>query len=133
MLYLQGIKLYDWQVSEKAGQSPESAIEALRTWFNRYKPEIVISQNPDVPGRKGADTIAVLAAIARAIEDADVHGILVTRAQRFNNLYEEATALAKRYPALQGKCPRKPKCWEDEPRGVIYFEALALALQGLGE
>ncbi len=129
MLFFRGRKLCDWRCSKKAAQSPDLATDTLRNWIARYRPEVVISQNPDAAGRKGQATIAILADIARVIEDADLQALIVTRAPRFENLYAEAADLAERYPVLKSRCPRKPPCYGSEPRALVYFEALAMAHQ----
>ena len=128
---LQGRRLRDWTVSHKAARSPKAALEVLGRWMAIYRPEIVISQNPDSAARKSPRNRAILRAIARAIADDTVLDLLVTRTMRHDNIYEEAAAIAARYPALRHKLPGKPKIWETEPRRIIYFEAMALALQVL--
>ena len=41
----------------------------------------------------------------------------------------EAEALARQYPELLPKLPKKPPIWKSEPRRLVLFEALALALR----
>lgn len=128
---LQGRKLKDWTVSHKAARSADDALEVLGRWMAIYRPEIVISQNPDSATRKSARNRAILRAIGRAIADEDVLDLLVTRTFAYDNIYEEAVAIVARYPELRHKLPTKPKIWETEPRRIIYFEALSLALHVL--
>ena len=63
----------------------------------------------------------------------DVLDLLVTRRFEYRNIYEEAAAIARRYPTLKHKLPKKPRIWETEPRRIIYFEAMALALAVLDD
>ncbi|MFC3615624.1 hypothetical protein ACFORG_17845 [Lutimaribacter marinistellae] len=133
MMYLQGKTLKDWRVSHKAARSPGDGVSVLRTWMAIYEPDVVICQNPDSAGRKSARNILILTAMARVISDADVLDLLVTRRYAYRNIYEEAAMIARRYPALKQKLPKKPRIWETEPRRIIYFEAMALALAVLDE
>lgn len=127
-VYLQGTKLKDWTVSHKAARSPKDAAAGMKNWLNIYRPEVVIAQNPDNAGRKSARNLANLRAIARVIADENVLDLLITRRFKYDNIYEEAEAISRRYPELRHKLPKKPRIWETEPRRIIYFEAMALAL-----
>ena len=133
MILLHGQDLCDWRSSKVAYQSPDDAVRALRVWVKRCDPGIVISQNPDAPGRKGKRAIAIMQALARAMSDAEYMDILVPRTRRFDNIHEEAAVLTKRFPELAGKYRDKPPIWKTTPRSMIYFEALAMALQVLEE
>ncbi len=133
MVYLQGKSLKDWRVSHKAARTPGDGVSVLRNWLAIYEPDVVICQNPDSAGRKSERNVAILKAMARAISDADVMDLLVTRGFQYRNIYEEAAVIARRYPALKHKLPKKPRIWETEPRRIIYFEAMALALFVLDE
>lgn len=128
MMYLQGKALKDWRVSHKAARTPGDGVHVLKGWMTMYEPDVVICQNPDTAGRKGDRNVAILKAMARAISDEDALDLLVTRRFEYRNIYEEAAAIARRYPELKHKLPKKPRIWETEPRRIIYFEAMALAL-----
>lgn len=133
MVYLQGKSLKDWRVSHKAARSTTDGVVMLRRWMAIYEPDIVVSQNPDSAGRKSKRNIAIMRAMARVTSDADVLDLLVARTFQYSNIYEEAAVIARRYPALKQKLPKKPRIWETEPRRIIYFEAMALALVVLDE
>ena len=124
----EGARLKDWTVSHKAARSPQEALQVLSRWVDLYSPDVVVSQNPDSATRKSAHNREILSAIGCFLEDGDVQGLLVTRTYGFDNIYDEAAAIAVRYPDLQHKLPKKPRLWETEPRRIIYFEAMALAL-----
>ena len=53
----------------------------------------------------------------------------LTRQQAYPNKFFEANDLAERFPELAAWVPKRPKLWEREPRNLVYFEALALAVQ----
>lgn len=133
MVYLQGKSLKDWRISHKAARNARDGVYVLRRWLAIYEPDIVVCQNPDTAGRKSARNVAILKAMARAIEDEDVLDLLVARRFQYRNIYEEAVVIARRYPALKHKLPNKPRIWETEPRRIIYFEAMAFALVVLDE
>ena len=57
--------------------------------------------------------------------------VAVQRVQRFANKHEEAKALVERFPDILPWKPKRPEIWETEPRNMVYFEALALALEVL--
>lgn len=132
-MYLKGKTLEDWRVSHKAARTPGDGVSVLRNWMAIYEPDIVISQNPDSAGRKSARNVSILKAMARVTSDADVLDLLVTRRYVYRNIYEEAAEITRRYPILKHKLPKKPRIWETEPRKIIYFEAMALALAVLDE
>ena len=44
------------------------------------------------------------------------------------NKYADAAALAQEFPQIGPWLPKRRRAWEPEPRNIIYFEALALAL-----
>jgi len=132
-LYMLGEKIEDWCASRQGGSSAGVAVLQLRRWYKTYQPEILISENPDTATRKGEKNINILKAIAAESKDYNAPNFLVTRQQRYKNLYEEAEALAERYPDLAPKLKEKPQIWESEPRDVIYFEALSMALQVLNQ
>ena len=54
--------------------------------------------------------------------------VSVIREQAYANKYEEAEAIAGRYPELQTWLPKKRRFFENEPRSTVIFEAMALAL-----
>ena len=127
-LLLAGETIEGWVSSNWGGRSPDNAAVKLKDWIATYTPDIVVSENPDTTS-KGARHTALLQSLARAGEDADVLNLLVVRERSYTNLYEEAEALVARFPALEPKRAKKPRIWEGEVRSLIYFEALALALQ----
>jgi len=133
VLFMRGKELCDWQVSRKGARNPKAAATQMRKWIDEFRPDILISENPDTASRKGEKNTNILRAIAAVCEDNPALNMIVTRAQRYKNLYEEAAILAMRYPQLMQWSPKKQPIWKSEPRNVIYFEALSMALLILDE
>jgi len=57
--------------------------------------------------------------------------MIVPRHLTYANLYVEAESLAEQFPDLKPCLPAKPQIWHNEPRQLVYFEALALLKQAL--
>jgi len=53
----------------------------------------------------------------------------ITKAQAYRNKYEEAKALADEYSELLSRLVETAFPWKKEPRRMILFEALSMALQ----
>ncbi len=127
-VFFYGGELCHWGKVCKASESPALALRQTKKWIKRFKPDVVITEDIGKQSRKGRASRAIIAALARYASDLKVSDIVITRAQRFQNKYEEAKALAQQFPDLMPWVPAKPRIWESEPRSTIYFEALALAL-----
>ena len=127
MVYIDKGAPLDCRMSRQGGADPDAAVAVLRQWLALYRPEMVICQNPDAPGRKGRLAIAILMALSRALEDAAVQEIFVTPNKHHANVYVEAQALIRCYPTFPKAPPKQPPIWCAEPRSIVYFEALALA------
>ena len=128
-VFFIGDTLKQWALSVKASTSPELAAKQGAQWIDKLKPDVVITEKIGVLSRKGLLTKQLIAAIATVAENTYLNDIVVPRMQNFQNKYEEVKALVKLYPELLPWAPQKPPIWESEPRNMIYFEALALALQ----
>lgn len=126
-VFLVGTELKDWRMVCKAATAPANAARTTQTWLHKLKPDVVITEHPDTAKAKGSNTQAVIAAVAREAANADTLDMAVPRARVYPNKYAAATALTKRYPELRPWLPHR-RCWENEPRQTVLFEALALAL-----
>ncbi len=125
---LVGDSLEDWKLSKKASRSPKEASKHVTAWIEFFKPDVVVTEKINEHSRKGHHAKKLIAAIAGVAENHDLLDVAVTRIRAFKNKYEEARALATRFPQLRPQLPREPRIWQSEPFGTIYFEALALAL-----
>jgi hypothetical protein len=119
--------LKDWHLSKKAARSKLEAVGEVQGWINTLKPDVVVSEK--VAGsRKSEHTREIMAAIAHLASQNYVLDITVERKQLYANKYDEAEALVHLYPELKPWLPRKRKFYDKEPRNIVLFEALALAL-----
>ncbi|MEQ8954363.1 MAG: hypothetical protein RL120_09535, partial [Gammaproteobacteria bacterium] len=68
-------------------------------------------------------------AATRAARESDVINVTTSKVRTYRDKYQEAQALVKQYPELLPRLARKPAIWLNEPRRMILFEALSLALR----
>ena len=128
-VYLMNGTPYDWGISVKASGSTEAVYGHVKKWIDYYRPDYVVTERIGKNNRKGEFSRAIADAIARAAQDSLVPHAYVDRVQTYANKYDEAEALAARFPELTDWIPKRRKLWEPEPRKTIIFEALALALR----
>lgn len=126
-VYLVDAKLKDWRISGKAARSKSAAAEMTQKWINRLKPEIIVTEKAEDAAKKGAATKAIIASIAETAAHNYVLDVSVVRQHGYVNKYEEAEALAGRYPEVRNWLPGKRRFFDNEPRNTVLFEALSLA------
>lgn len=127
-VFLIGGQLMDWQMSRVAARSTARATGVAQQWIADLEPSVVVTEKPECAKKKGERTKEITMAIAAVAAHNYVLDIPVARAQSFNNKYEEAAALAKRFPELLPWVPKKRRFFDNEPRETVIFEALSLAL-----
>ena len=128
-VYFVGRKLMLWGASQKAAKSPEAALPVLKYWIATLQPNVVITEAVGGRTRKGRKSIAIIEAIASHASQTSLTDIAVPRIRQFNNKYEEAEAIAERFRAIAHLLPsHRPRIWESEPKQMIIFEAIVLAL-----
>lgn len=115
-----------WDSSEKGASSPDAAAAKLGDWIAEFSPDLLITENPDAPGRKRGQQIEILKRFDVIGQDLPIVNLLVRRQQSFRNAYEEAADLARQFPDLEMMVPNKPPIWGNEPYNLVLFEALAL-------
>ncbi len=93
-----------------------------------FQPEVAVTEKLSARCRKRGRTLALIPAINEAAREAGALTVSVERVQRHKDKYAEARALARRFPDLSDQVPETPPIWLPEPRPMIIFEALALAL-----
>jgi len=125
---LEGERLIDWGMSKVASKSATLAAAKVKFWIDLLKPDALVSEQLTRRSKKYGRTVEVLAAIAKAAEDAPIVNTLLPRIRIHRDKYEAADALARRFPDLQSRLPKKPPMWLPEPKNMIIFEALTLAL-----
>lgn len=115
-----------WEGSAEMAKDAAGAAKQLRAWIHEFQPDVVISENPDVAGRKGGVQIPILRAFVEVGQDEPIVNLVVRRERPHRNVYEEANRLAEEFPDLEGMVPKKPPIWGKEPYNLVFFEALAL-------
>jgi hypothetical protein len=128
-VYFVGHQLRDWGLSAAASKDPNRAAAQTSKWLDLFNPDVVVTERTDRSSRKGAATRRLIETISGVASDVVVNDIRVPRIQRYQNKYEEAEGLVQRFPEIQPWKPKRPRLWESEPRNMIYFEAIALALE----
>lgn len=122
-------KLVDWGVSVVATKSPERAMEKVMAWIDLFHPEAVVTEQVGKNTRKRGKTLPLMEAVFHATKESDVINVTTPRVRQYKDKYREAAALAEQFPELAPRLAKKPKAWLSEPRRMILFEALALALR----
>lgn len=126
-VFLVDGKLKDWRVSEKAAKGPSEAAELTQTWINQLRPDALATEKLGKASKRGEKTKELIAAIAGIAEHNYVLDVAVERSHDYANKYDEAAALAERYPELKAWLPKKRRFFDNEPRNIVLFEALSLA------
>lgn len=128
-VFIENGELIGWKLSRPAARTPKNAAAVVQSWVTGFAPDLMIVENPQTAFRKGKHTKAILSAIAAVFEAAKGLDIQLSRLQVYQDKYDEARTLAKRYPQIAPLLPPKPPIWRSEPRNMGYYEALALAEQ----
>ena len=125
---LQGRQLLDWGITIKATESTGNIVAFTQELIATLKPDVLVTEKCGPKCRKGTRTRELIQAIAELASHNELLDVSVERTQRFSSKYEEADELLSRHPDLEGYRPKKKRrIFEFEPRGMILFEALAMA------
>ncbi len=120
---------YDWDISLQANESARTAYQFTTEWIDYYQPELLVTERIGASSLKGDRSVLLINAIWKAAQDADIRWACVDRVQKYPNKYIEAAVLAERFPELLEWLPKTRTLWDEEPRRMIIFEALSLALE----
>lgn len=126
---LENDKLIDWGISRVAARSPDKALETAKDWISKLDPQAVVTEAAGSNRHKRSKTLALMEAVTRAARESDVINVTTAKVRTYRDKYQEAQALVKQYPELLPRLARKPAIWLNEPRRMILFEALSLALR----
>lgn len=114
-------------MSTKASRDNLRAAEHVQNLVNKYRPDVVVTQDPRSARNKGDHSIVIIEAMARTAAVNDLLHVAAPRERAFGNKYVEAEILAERYPEIAAWMPQKRRAFDNEPRNTVLFEALALA------
>lgn len=126
--YLVDGELMDWRLSIRASRSFDAAFKQALSWITYYRPELVVLEQIEADSRKGTHSQSLILAIESAANNANIDHVSMVRPSSGPNKYVDAAALAQEFPQIAPWLPHKRRLWETEPRNIIYFEALALAM-----
>lgn len=127
-VYLEGLELLDWGMSIKAVRSTKNLVEYVQELINEFKPDVVVTEKCEAGCRKGKRSRNLIQAAAEIASHNQVLDVSVDRPRRFPSKYDEARDLVVRHASLAGYLPKqKRRIFDFEPRGMVLFEALAMA------
>ena len=130
-VFLIGKRLEGWGMSRKGSISPIAAGEVATAWISKLRPVVVITEEVMPRSRKGLKTRNLIDGVALVAKQSDVLDVRVQHQQDFENKYAEAKALADQFPELCPWVPKPRRIWDSEPHSMVYFEAMALAMEVL--
>lgn len=93
------------------------------------RPKVVVTERITDKCRKCGTGSAVIEAIAKTANEHGLFDIAVPCGRTLRNKCPEAQAIADRFPEILPWLPQRPRLWEPEPGNMIYFEAVALAVE----
>ena len=120
-------KLVDWGLAYV--RTTEEATAKLYEWLDIYKPDCLVSENPETEFKKSGKQIDILKAFVDIGREAPVLNLVLTRKKTHKNLYLQAASLAEQFPEIASRVPKKPPIWLPGHRNLVFFDALALAKQ----
>jgi hypothetical protein len=127
-VFLHAGKLKDWGLSRRASRGTKEAVAQTKAWISLLEPDVVITEQVATNSTKSSKTRALIEVITRTAQELQIQTLEVSRFQLFKNKYDEAAALAERFPELTLWVPKLRRLWDPEPRSTVLFEALALSL-----
>lgn len=129
-VYLQSGRLQDWGITVKAANSSSDLVAFAQRLINEFQPDVFVTEDCAEGCRKGDKSKRLITSLAELASHNTVLDINISRPRTFQSKYEEAQALADAHSEIAGYLPsRKRRIFDFEPRGMVLFEALALAVE----
>lgn len=128
-VFLVGGQLKDWQTMTKATTSAPEAAAALQSLINKFKPDVIVTEQFHPRRRNPSKATALKGALVRTAAQNRILDISVSRAHEYANKYEEAEALSQFFPEISPWLPRHRRIFDHEPATLVLFDALALAFK----
>jgi len=127
-VFLHSGRLQDWGITVKAAKSGSDLVGFVQGLINEWQPAVVVTEDCDDGCRKGKKTKRLIRSLAELASHNAVLDVSVSRPRTFQSKYEEAEALVAAHPEIAGHLPaQRRRIFDFEPRGMVLFEALALA------
>jgi len=129
-VFLQRGRLQDWGITVKASENSSELVGFVQRLINELQPDVVVTEDCSEGCRKGKKSKQLIRSLAELASHNSVLDVSVPRPRNFQSKYEEAQSLVEAHPEITGYLPvRKRRIFDFEPRGMVIFEALALALE----
>lgn len=126
-VYLEAGDLTYWGVYRRAARDIESAGAMAGKWIDKFEPMLVIVPHYGKTSRKGVRARGLVEAVIAVADASDVVCIRAEQPKPRRNKYEYAARLAVIFPQLASRVPPPRRAWDSERRGIVLFEALAVA------
>lgn len=123
---LRGEQLLYWGTSTDVQKCEDKLFEFVEEKLRYFQPDTFITEENEGKTRKGERARALIQVAKAAAHEVSTDHVPVERSWQFKNKYDEAVAIAKEYPELQNRLPKKRRLWEPEPTSIVLFEALSL-------
>ena len=127
-VFLQGGRLQDWGITVKAASNSSELVGFVQRLINDLRPDVVVTEDCGDGCRKGKRSKRLIRSLAELASHNAVLDVSVPRPRTYQSKYEEAQSLSEAHPEIAGHLPaQKRRIFDFEPRGMVLFEALALA------
>ena len=123
---LRGDHLLIWGTSTDAQKGDDTLFEFVEEKLRYYQPHTLLVEDNEGETRKGRRARALIQIAKAAAREVSIDHVPVERSRVFKNKYDEAAAIAREYPELEKRLPKKRMPWQQEPTDVVLFEALSL-------
>jgi hypothetical protein len=125
---MQNGKLQDWGITVKAAKSGSDLVGFVQNLINQLHPDVMVTEDCKRGSRKGRKAKKLIASVSALASHNTVLDVSVARPRSYPSKFEEAQALAARYPEIAGYLPtHKRRNFDFEPRSMVLFEAVSLA------
>ncbi len=129
-VFLQSGRLQDWGITVKAAGNSAELVGFVQRLIDELQPDVVVTEDCTEGCRKGKKSKSLIRSLVELASHNTVLDVSVTRPRTFQSKYEEAQSLAEAHPEIAGYLPdQRRRIFDFEPRGMVLFEALALALE----
>lgn len=129
-VFLQNDRLQDWGITVKAAGNSSELVGFVQGLINELRPDVVVTEDCNEGCRKGKKSKSLIRSLTELASHNSVLDVSVPRPRTFQSKFEEAQSLAEEHPEIAGYLPaQRRRIFDFEPRGMVLFEALALALE----
>jgi len=135
---LQGTEtLLDWGSTELSARTREMVLQRIGKIIRRYAPSLIVIETVE-RSRRGVWAREFTASVEEFCRAGSIEVVKVSRRQVQEEFaatgrtkYNIAVAVARLFPELEPRLPRKRKAWMSEDERMSIFDAVSLALVAL--